>query len=113
MPIFEQGSIVRVPFPYTDRPVRQHRPALVVSAEGLGDQQHLLWAVMITSASNRGWPGDIALIDNHVEVGLPAASLIRPAKIATIDAVHAEPLGNVGPQVLAEVKRILAAHLDL
>jgi hypothetical protein len=29
---FERGDVVRVPFPYTDRPTRQHRPALVVSA---------------------------------------------------------------------------------
>ncbi len=32
MASFEQGDIVRVPFPYTDRSTRQHRPALVVSA---------------------------------------------------------------------------------
>jgi mRNA interferase MazF len=29
MPGFDAGTIVRVPFPYTHRPVRQHRPALV------------------------------------------------------------------------------------
>ena len=34
MPSFEQGDIVRVPFPYTDRSTRQWRPALVVSAGG-------------------------------------------------------------------------------
>lgn len=35
MPTFEQGEVVRVPFPYTDRETRQHRPALVVSRAGL------------------------------------------------------------------------------
>lgn len=43
MPVFEQGDVVRVPFPYTDRATRQHRPALVVSAGGIGDGEALLW----------------------------------------------------------------------
>lgn len=32
------GDVVRVPFPYTDRPIRQHRPALVISRGGIGDE---------------------------------------------------------------------------
>jgi len=31
MPTFDRFDVVSVPFPYTDRPVRQRRPALVVS----------------------------------------------------------------------------------
>lgn len=56
MPDFEPGDVVRVPFPYTDRNTRQHRPALVVSQGGVGEEQALLWVVMITSAENRPWP---------------------------------------------------------
>jgi hypothetical protein len=33
MAIFEVLDIVKVPFPYTDRPVRQRRPALVVASD--------------------------------------------------------------------------------
>ena len=50
MPDFEQGDIVRVPFPYTDRSTRQRRPALVISAGGLGEDRRLIWVAMITSA---------------------------------------------------------------
>jgi len=32
MPPFDAWDIIKVPFPYTDRPVRQRRPALVVAA---------------------------------------------------------------------------------
>lgn len=63
MPSFEQGDVVRVRFPYTDRETRQRRPALVVSRGGLGDRSALLWVVMITSAANRPWPGDGSLAD--------------------------------------------------
>ncbi len=30
-PIFKPGDLVKVPFPYTDRPIRQRCPALIVS----------------------------------------------------------------------------------
>ena len=59
MPIFEQGDVIKVPFPYTDRPARQSRPALVVSTRGLGQMHGLLWGVMIPSAHQRGWPGSL------------------------------------------------------
>ena len=113
MPTFDRGTVVRVPFPYTDRPIRQRRPALIVSGGGLGDGGQLVWVVMITSAENRAWPGDIALIDSHAEVGLPAPSLIRPSKIATVEAAHAEPLGKVDDAVMGRVEATLRHQLGL
>jgi len=94
MPIFEPWDIVRVPFPYTDRPVRQRRPALVVAAGDLETAHGLLWLVMITSAEHRGWPGDV-VISELGGAGLPAPSIVRPAKIATIDARDAGRLGTL------------------
>lgn len=107
MAAFEQGTVVRVPFPYTDRPVRQHRPALVVSAGGVGEEGRLLWVVMITSAENRGWPGDVELTDDHRAAGLPAPSVIRTAKIATIEAADADRLGDLPHDRLALVRAAL------
>jgi mRNA interferase MazF len=104
MPNFEPGDVVRVPFPYTDRATRQHRPALVVSAPQLQARHGLLWVLMITSAENRGWPGDVA-IANLNAAGLPVASVVRTAKIATIDARDAEPLGKLTPRTRMEVMR--------
>lgn len=92
MPTFEQGDVIRVPFPYTDRDTRQRRPALVVSAGAIGEDGALLWVVMITSAENRPWPGDVPVPD---QVGLPAPSVVRPVKIATIEARHADFLGRL------------------
>ncbi len=50
-PIFEQGCISPRSFPYTDRSVRQDRPALVISDGSVGDANRFLWVVMITSAA--------------------------------------------------------------
>ena len=111
MPSFEQGDVVRIPFPYTDRATRQHRPALVVSAGGIGEERALLWVVMITSAENRSWPDDVPLGKRYMEAGLPAPSIIRACKIATIEARHAEPLGKVAPTIMKEVATAVRKYL--
>jgi mRNA interferase MazF len=108
---FEQGDVVRVPFPYTDRSTRQHRPALVVSAGGIGESNGLLWVVMITSAENRPWPGDLSLGKFYEHAGLPAPSVIRPCKLATIEARHAEHLGRIEQTLMAEVSSTLRRYL--
>ena len=112
-PTFERGDVVRVPFPYTDRETRQRRPALVVSDGGLGDGRRLLWVVMITSATNRPRPGDISLADDFSDVGLPAPSVIRPSKIATIEARHADRIGRLDAARIATVGTTLATCLGL
>ena len=103
MPSFEQGDVIRVPFPYTDRSTRQRRPALVVSRGGVGEDGRLLWVAMITSAANRAWPEDVPFGDAYAKAGLPAPSLIRPTKLATIESGHAEKIGRVNEDLLERV----------
>ena len=111
-PRFPPGAVVRVPFPCTDTEARQHRPALVVATAGPGPEPFLPWVLMITSAGNRGWAGDVAIPD-AAGAGLPAPSVIRTAKIATIDASRAEPRGKVAPPTLAQVRGEIARRLAL
>ena len=103
---------MKVPFPYTDKATRQSRPALVVFAEGIEDTHGLLWVLMITSAENRGWPGDIA-VSNLRSAGLPAPSVIRTAKIATIEALDADRLGKVSAATLQHVMARVGVELGL
>ena len=110
MASFRPWDVVRVPFPYTDRPMRQHRPALVVAA-GLGSNaDELLWVLMITSAENRPWGSDVG-ISNLRAAGLPAPSLVRCAKIATIQAGDAQKIGAISASDRAAVRESLAALL--
>jgi mRNA interferase MazF len=102
MPGFRQGDVVKVPFPYTDRPVRHHRPALVVGGKGLETAHGLLWVSMITSAENRAWPGDVP-VTNLAVSGLPVPSVVRPAKIATIDVSDAIRIGKLSASSLKKV----------
>ena len=102
MPTFEPGDVIKVPFPYTDRATRQSRPAVVVSTAEFQVLHDLLWVVMVTSARNRGWPDDVPVTDLKL-AGLPVPSIIRSAKIATIDASAASALGRLSAAQLREV----------
>ena len=81
---FAPFDIVVVPFPYSDRLAEKRRPALVVSAAVLGDELDRLWVAMITTDRGRRLIGDTAITDLTV-AGLPAESLVRASKIATIE----------------------------
>ena len=105
MPIFDRFDVVSVPFPYTDRPVRQRRPALVVSQPIHEEATGLIWVVMITAAENRGWPRDVDISDAG-RAGLSIPSVIRPAKIATIEAAQAVRIGRV---IAAEERAVQSA----
>ena len=109
MPSFEQGDVVRVPFPYTDRNTRQRRPALVISSGEVGDNGALLWVLMITSAENRAWPADIPFGPGYADAGLPAPSVVRTAKIATIEASAAEAIGRIDADMLSKVRGTVAS----
>lgn len=107
---FRAGHVVKVPFPYTDKNTRQHRPALVVSRGTLGDTNSLIWVVMITSAENRKWPGDL-VIQELKDTGLPIISLIRTSKIATIETRDAEIIGEIPKDLLTHTTQEISKNL--
>jgi mRNA interferase MazF len=110
MPSFEPWDVVKVPFPYTDRPVRQRRPALVIAAGDIEAEHNLLWVLMITSAENRSWPEDVPVADLS-SAGLPAASVVRCAKLAPIDARDVERIGKLARANRGAVARHVNAIL--
>lgn len=110
MASFDVWDVVKVPFPYTDRPVRQFRPAVVVAADALAGEHGLLWVLMITSADNRRWTGDVKLA-GLAPTGLPAPSMVRCAKIATIEASEAVTLGALSPADRRKVAANIAKTL--
>jgi mRNA interferase MazF len=110
MAAYKRWDIVKVPFPYTDRPVRERRPALVVGAQAIQERHGLLWVLMITSSGNRGWPGDVLVSDLEAS-GLPVVSVVRTAKIATIESKDAERIGSLPRSGRVAVLREIAAIL--
>ena len=86
----------------------ENRPCLVVGGpEGTG----LAWVLMITSAKNSEWPGDIE-IKNLAEAGLKSASIIRTAKIATVEAELLKPIGILDEATSALVTTKMNEHIS-
>ncbi len=84
MPTYSPGDVVVVPFPFSDRDATKRRPALVCSAAAFNDSSHHLVLAMITTASHKKWPGDVAIRD-LTATGLPVPSIVR-WKLFTLDA---------------------------
>ena len=118
MPSFDLGrarrwDVVILPFPYSDRFAEKRRPALVISDDVLHRQYELLWVVMITSATNQGWGCDVAITDLK-RAGLPAPSVVRAAKIASIEPRRVlRRAGQLPTTDAARVERALIELLNL
>ena len=100
---YAAGDVVVVPFPYADRLAEKRRPALVVSGPRLASFR-LLWVAMITSADNEPWSCDVPVGDLK-RAGLPAPSVVRPAKIACIEP--ARVLRRAGKLDRAAARRVM------
>lgn len=107
MPGFEVWDLIKVPFPYTNRPVRQHRPALVVRVVQSAGAPDLLWVLMVTSSAHRRWALDIDITDFRA-AGLPSPSMVRTAKIATIEAADAQRIGALPAAHREAVMQVVA-----
>jgi len=108
MPSFEPWDVVKIPFPLMASPAHEHRPALVIASGRLESAHGLLWVLMITSAANPSWVSDVPIADLR-GAGLPAPSVVRCAKIASIDAARAQKIGVLsGPAERAAIARHLA-----
>lgn len=92
------GDIVVVPFPYAEGKGRKWRPAIVISSAAFHKKYELCWVMMITSAANPPWPGDIA-IPLLPGAGLSTPSVIRPAKIAALQIDAARKIGKIPPEL--------------
>lgn len=95
-----------MPFPYVERLKVKHRPALVVSGRRWRKAHGLCWVMMITSAANPRWLDDIT-IDDLPTAGLPRPSVIRPAKIATVEASRCERRGRIAAVLQRDVEAAL------
>jgi mRNA-degrading endonuclease toxin of MazEF toxin-antitoxin module len=80
---YAPGDIVVVPFPCSDRLAEKRRPALVVSNARLAEQG-FVWLAMITSARQSALAHDAPIRDLAL-AGLPAPSVVRPTKVATVE----------------------------
>ncbi len=105
--VYKRWDVVKIPFVTAGTP--EYRPALVIVAGDLTRQHGLLWVLMITSTRNKGWPGDVEISDT-IGAGLGVPSVIRTAKIMTVEAGAAELIGALqGEQRKLVGEKVFAA----
>ncbi len=81
---YPRGSVVLVPFPFTDLSGRKRRPALVVSPEGFHEEDLILCAITSSRVPERlsEWEVPLAAGD-MAEEELPKESVVKVGKLFT------------------------------
>lgn len=82
----KKGSIVLVPFPFTDLSAHKVRPAVVLSYGLKGDD--IILAFISSHAPKKKEASDVPILresKGFVETGLKVESFVRVSKIATLD----------------------------
>jgi mRNA interferase MazF len=109
--MFKKGSIILVPFPFTDLSGKKLRPALVLSwASPKGDD---IIVAFISSRKEKVGTFDVLMKEGEKSfsaTGLKIFSLVKVNKIATLDKKTClGELGNIDASTQKEVEKKLKA----
>ncbi len=101
---YPQGSVVFVPFPFTDLSGRKRRPALVVSPTGFHVEDLVLCAITSRLPEKlSGWEASL-VAEDMVEEKLPKRSVVKVGKLFTMHrALISDRFGTVKERKLEEV----------
>ena len=113
MTTYERGSVVLVPFPFTDLSAVKRRPALVISTDAYNAATGDVIIAQITSRVNSpSRPGDYRP-KRWREAGLLIPSLVR-ARVTTLDSsLLIRALGLMPPEEMTEIDRAIGSALGL
>lgn len=114
--MFKRGTLVLVPFPFTDLTHQKVRPALIISEPKFSSDSVIV--IFISSIVPKKLTPTDVLIQNSdhdfQHTGLKKTSLVRCHKIATIDKrIVLGEIGLISKKVQAKVNKALQAALKL
>lgn len=100
------GDVTLVRFPFTDLAAAKKRPTLILARTTRARRYQLVTVAMITSQVEAlKLDGDVLLADWH-EAGLLHPSILRMAKVATVDGeLLDKTLGSLSRRDLAAAKQ--------
>jgi mRNA interferase MazF len=104
--MYEFGTIVLVPFPFTDLTAQKVRPALIISSNTNNKNSRDLILAFISSQNKQfgnAFPIKSTHTDFHLS-GLKVDSSVRLNKLATLDKkLLLGELGKLSPKMLKEI----------
>jgi len=114
--MFKKGTIILIPFPFTDLSFTKVRPALIISANTIkGDD--IVVAFISSLKTKKLQKTDIALSftdSNFKKTGLKNNSLIKIDKIATLDKkIVIGELGEIDKSIQKKVNQKIKILFDL
>lgn len=110
---YRRGSIVLVPFPFTDLSAVKRRPALIISNDTYNDATGDVIIAQITSKVNSPRrPGDHRLNDWR-GAGLPLPSLVRARMTTLHSSLLVRSLGRMPDGEMRAIDKRLAETLGL
>ncbi len=90
----EVWDVVKFPCPCGSQPVQENCLGLVVATHRGKRSPSSVWVLMITSADNQRWDGDVEI--SFLEpTGVTAPSVVRTVNIATLEQDQAEKIGRL------------------
>ena len=115
--MFKRGTIILVPFPFTDLSAQKVRPALIVSSNKKGEDVIVCFVSSIISGSARGLDTQILINEKDpvfANTGLKVSSIIGVDKIVTLDKkIILGELGSLDDKYMRQVDRALKKVLGL
>jgi mRNA interferase MazF len=115
LPPLRRGDIVLTRFPFTDLTGASLRPGLVVSHGQIGQDVVLIGISSVVRGPSV--PTDYMVDSSHPEfaaTGLRVTSVFRMHKLVAVErSVLVRRMGQIGPQLQAEVDRLLRLVLGL
>lgn len=109
MTTYNQGDVILIPFPFTDFSTLKQRPAVIFSSSSFNDSHPDVIVMAITSQIPEDIPEGDYLLNNeeNLSAGLPKPSLIKTAKIVTINKILIrKKLGNLSINTIDRLKAI-------
>lgn len=106
---FEPGTIVMVPFPFSNLRSKKTRPAVVLSRRDYNERNSD--AVVCAMTSNLINAAHSVLVSQRdlVEGTLPRDSRVKVDKLATLEKTLMRPIGRLRPGMVEQIYRELMA----
>ncbi len=104
---FAFGTVLLVPFPFTNQAGTKQRPAIVVSSNGYNAQRSDLVIMAITSQIRQPLAQDEALLADWHGAGLIKPSVLKPVFTTIEQRLVIRTLGTLSPTDTATLRTVL------